>query len=44
MKLEPVTKPDKRNKKASKKFDDDIISVNCGVIVFFSIYGQFGAI
>ena len=28
----------------SKKFDDDVMSVNCEVIVIFSIYGQFGAI
>ena len=35
MKLRPVTKPDKRKKTLSKKFD---------VIVNFSIFGQFGAI
>ena len=28
MKLEPVAKLDKRNKTASKKIDDDVISVN----------------
>ena len=28
----------------SKKYDDDIISTNCNVIVIFPIYGQFGAI
>ena len=44
MKLGPVTKPDKRNKATSKKFDDDIISANCDVIVIFLTYGQFGAI
>ena len=43
-KLGPVTKLDKRNKIASNKFDDDIMSENCDVIVIFSIYGQFGAI
>ena len=39
MKLGPVTKPDKRNKTTSKKFDNDVISPNCDVIV-----DQFGAI
>ena len=28
----------------SKKYDDDIMSTNCNVIVIFPIYGQFGAI
>ena len=44
MKLGPVTKLDKRNKKTSKKFDNDVMSVKCDVIVIFPIYGQFGAI
>ena len=44
MKLGPVTKLDKRNKTTSKKFDKDVISANCDVIVIFPIYGQFGAI
>ena len=44
MKLGPVTKLDKRNKTTSKKFDDEVISENCGVIAIFPIYGQFGAI
>ena len=44
MKLGPVTKLDKRNKAKSKKIDDDVMSVNCDVIVIFPIYGQFGAI
>ena len=44
MKLEPVTKLDKRNKKTRKKFDDDVISENCDVIAISSIYGEFGAI
>ena len=44
MKLGPVTKIDKRNKTTSKKFDDDVMSENCDVIVIFPIYGQFGAI
>ena len=44
MKLGPVTKIYKRNKTTSKHFDDDVMSENCDVIVFFSIYGQFGAI
>ena len=43
MKLGPVTKIHKTNKK-SKKFDDDVMSENCDVIVIFPIYGQFGAI
>ena len=44
MKTGPVTKLDKRNKTTSKKFDDEVISENCGVIAIFPIYGQFGAI
>ena len=44
MKLGPVTKLDKRNKKPSKSFDYDVMSTNCDVIVIFPIYGQFGAI
>ena len=44
MKLGPVTKLDKRNKKTLKKIDDDVTLANCGVIIFFPIYGQFGAI
>ena len=44
MKLEPVTKIDKRNKITPKKIDDDVMPKNCDVIVIFSIYGQFGAI
>ena len=44
MKLEPVTNPDRRNKKGSKNVGDGVLSINCEVIVFFSIYGQFGAI
>ena len=44
MKLGPVTKLDKRNKTTSKKFDDDIMSENCDVIVIFWIFGLFGAV
>ena len=44
MKLGPVTKLNKKNKTMSKKFDDDVMSENCDVIVIFPIYGQFGAI
>ena len=44
MKLGPVTKLDKRNTATSKKFDNDIMSANCDVIVFFPIYGQLAAI
>ena len=39
MTLGPVTKLDKRNMTMSKKFDDDVMSANCDVIVFFPIYG-----
>ena len=35
MELRPVTKLDKRNKTTSKKFDDDVMSVNCDVMVIF---------
>ena len=44
MKLRPVTKLDKRNKTTSKKFDDDVMSASCDIIVLFPIYGQFGTI
>ena len=44
MKLRPVTKIDKKNTPTSKKFDDDIMSSNCDVIVIFPIYGKFGDI
>ena len=43
-KLGPVTKLDKINKTKFKKFDDDVMSENCDVIVSFLIYGKFGAI
>ena len=44
MKLGPVTKLDKRNMITLKKFDDDVISANCDVIVFFQFYGKISAI
>ena len=44
MKLGPVTKLDKRNKTTSKKFDVDVMSGNCDVIVIFRIFGQSGAV
>ena len=44
MKFGRVTKPDKRNKKHSEKFDDDVMSENFDFITVFPIYGQFGAI
>ena len=49
MKLEPVTKFDKRKKttskkKKKKKIDDDIMSGNFDAIVIFQIYVEFGAI
>ena len=44
LKLRPVIKLDKRNKITSKKFDVDIMSENCDVIVIFRIFAQFGAV
>ena len=44
MKLEPVTKLDKKNSIMSKTFDDDAMSENCDVIAIFPIYDKFGAI
>ena len=44
MKLGLVTKLDKTNIAAPKKFGNDVMSTNCDVIVIFLIYGQFGAI
>ena len=44
MKLGPVFKPDMRNKTMPQKFDDDVMSANCDIIVIFPIYDQFGAI
>ena len=35
MKLGPVTKRNKRNKTTSKEFDDDVMSKNCNVLLFF---------
>ena len=43
MKPGPVTKLDKRNNTPLKKFDDEVMSESCNIIVIFSIYGQFGA-
>ena len=44
MKFRPVTKLDKKSKATSKKNNDYIMPTNCDVLVFFPIYGQFGAI
>ena len=44
MKLGPVTKLSKGNKTKPKKFDHEVMSQNCDVIVIFSIYCQFGGI
>ena len=44
MELGPVPKLDRRNTKTLDKFDDDVMSGSCDGIVFFPIYGQFGAI
>ena len=35
MKLGPVTEVDKRDKKRSKKFGDDVMSKDCNVIAIF---------
>ena len=42
--LRPVTKLDNKRKRPSKGINDDVMSKNCDVIVFFLIYNQFGAI
>ena len=42
MTLGPVTKLGMRNKTTPKKFDDNVMSENCDVIVIFPISGQFG--
>ena len=44
MRLGPIPKLHKKNKTTLKKFDDDIMSKNCDVIVIFPIYDQFVAI
>ena len=36
MKLEPVTKLDKKNTSTLKKIDYDVMSGNCDIIIFFS--------
>ena len=38
-KLGPITKLNKRNKKFSKNFADDVMSANCDSIAIFPIYG-----
>ena len=43
MKVGPVTKLNKKNKKTLKKFNDDVMSKNCDVISIFFIYGQSGS-
>ena len=44
MKLGPVTKLDKKNKKTIIKYGNDVILANCDVIAIFLTYGQFAAI
>ena len=44
MKLGAVTKVNKRNKKASKKFEDDVMLEKCDVIVIFLIFDHSGAV
>ena len=43
MKLEPVTKLDKRNKATSKTIGYEVMPANFDVIDIFPIYGQFEA-
>ena len=43
-KLGPVAKLNKRNKTTSQKLHNDVMSINCDVIIIFLTYGQFGAI
>ena len=38
MKLEPVTKLNKKKMTTSKKFDDQQVSANYNIIVIFPIY------
>ena len=44
MKLEPVTKLDKKNKASSKKFSDSVMSENCDINVIFPSSDKFGEI
>ena len=44
MKPLSVTKLNRRNKATSKKFDVDVMSENCDIIVIVWISGQFGAV
>ena len=44
MKLIPITKLYKKNKRSPENLGDDVMSSNCDVIVIFPIYSQFGAI
>ena len=49
MKLGPITKPDKKNKRQKKltsfyQTDNNVILPNCAVIVIFPLYCQFGTI
>ena len=43
MKLGPVIKLDKKNTSTSKKLNDDVMSKNSDVIVFFPIYDKSAA-
>ena len=44
MKLEPVTKLDKKNKNNNKKIDNDVMSEINHIIAIFPIYSQFGTV
>ena len=44
MKLETVTKLDKKNKTTSKKFSDSVMSESCDVNAIFPIQDKFGEI
>ena len=43
MKFGPVTNLNKRKKTMPKKFDDDVMSANCDMIIIFQSYGHFAA-
>ena len=44
MKLESVTKIDKRNTVLLKKIGNDVMLLNCDIIIMLPIYDHFGAI
>ena len=44
MKLDQQLSLTRETQQHQKKFDDDVMSANCDVIVIFPIFDQFGAI